>query len=335
MTLPRVSIIIPCRNELDAIAPCLASICEGDYPLDQLEIIIADGMSDDGTRELLAELAERYPIQIIDNPERFVSHGLNRAIRVASSEIIIRVDAHTKYAPDYLRQCVLVLAETGAANVGGAQRTHSQGYRQGAIAAAFHSPFAVGGARSHDPDYEGFVDTVIYGCWRRETLLAIGLFDEQLVRNQDDELNLRLTRAGHQIYQSRRIRSWYRPRGSLTGLFRQYLQYGYWKVAVIHKHRLPASWRHLVPAIWVATTIGLMAAAPFTSYAAGLLCIELATYALAALLAALAAPLRYLPVLPAIFFIYHFAYGAGFLRGVIDHFRPGRTDPRLFSRLSR
>jgi succinoglycan biosynthesis protein ExoA len=335
MSRPIVSVIIPCRNEARFIGACLDSILASDYPAARREIIVADGLSDDGTREELAAYLSRGLIRVVDNPGRIVSTGLNRAIHAARGEIIIRVDAHTEYAPDYLRQCVEVLTETGAANVGGAQRTRSDGYLQGAIAAAFHSPFAVGGARSHDVEHEGFVDSVIYGCWRRETLLAIGLFDEALVRNQDDELNLRLTRAGYRIYQSRRIRSWYRPRASLGGLFRQYRQYGYWKVAVIRKHRLPASWRHLVPAAWVAGLGGLLLLAPVNALAAMVLIGTLVTYGVAALLAALAAPRRYLPLLPVIFFIYHFAYGTGFLRGVIDQLRPRQERTTQFTRLSR
>lgn len=337
--LPAVSVIIPCRNEAGFIDSCLDSVAASDYPAPLLEVIVADGLSDDGTRERLAARAARGEITVIDNPDRFVSPGLNRAIRAARGEIIVRLDAHTEYATDYIRQCVLVLNEMAnvarVANAGGAQRTRSHGYLPGAIAAAFHSPFAVGGARSHDVDYEGFVDTVIYGCWRRETLLEIGLFDESLVRNQDDELNLRLVRAGYRIYQSRRIRSWYRPRGSLRALFRQYQQYGYWKVAVIRKHRLPASLRHLVPAAWVAGTIALGAAAPFSRLAGAALLGELAAYLGLALLAALATPLRYLPVMPLLFFIYHFAYGIGFLRGMVAHLRPRRAPQADFTRLSR
>src|SRR5262249_41018531 len=155
--------------------------------------------------------------------------GLNQAILAAQGEIIVRIDAHTEYAGDYITQCVQVLEETGADNAGGAWRTKADGFIAQAIALAFHSPFSAGGARSHDVDYEGCVDTVIYGCWRRQRLVELGMFDEELARNQDDELNLRITRNGGKIWQSSRIRSWYRPRASLMALLRQYSQYGYWK----------------------------------------------------------------------------------------------------------
>lgn len=345
--LPTVTIVIPCRNEERFISPCLESLLAGNYPMERLEIIIADGMSEDRTREILDNYARLYSsttsIRVIDNPERFVAPGLNHAIRLANSEIIVRIDAHSEYAPDYVRQCVEVLGETGAANVGGAVRTRCSGLLQTAISLASHSPFAGGGALSRNIDYEGPVDTVIYGCWLKETLIAIGLFDEAFVRNQDDELNLRLIRAGKSIYQSRRIRSWYRPRASLGALFKQYQQYGYWKALVIRKHRIPASWRHLVPAIWVLATTGLALLSPLSATNGWLLGGELAIYCAAALAATLLTISRagfwksigLLPILPVVFLIYHSAYGAGFLRGVIDFIILRRGAPARFTALSR
>ena len=124
-----------------------------------------------------------------------------------------------------------------------------------AISAAFQSSFATGGARGHDPNYSGPVDTVYLGCWPREVFDRIGMFDEELVRNQDDEFNLRLTRSGGKIWQSTRIKSWYHPRETLRQLFSQYVQYGYWKVRVMQKHTLPASLRHVIPACFILVLI--------------------------------------------------------------------------------
>src|SRR5205823_12095039 len=142
--------------------------------------------------------------------------------------------------------CVQLLSETAADNVGGPWIAKGEGRIGKAIAAAFQSSFANGCARGHDPNHSGLVDTVYLGCWRREIFDRIGFFDEELVRNQDDEFNLRLSRAGGLIWQSPRIKSWYHPRASLRSLWRQYAQYGYWKVRVIQKHGLPASMRHVV-----------------------------------------------------------------------------------------
>ena len=232
-------------------------------------MIVADGMSDDGTRAILEQFAKTEPrLKIVDNPNRIVSTGLNAALAVARGKVIIRMDAHTEFARDYVRSCLEVLEATGADNVGGPWVAKGSGQVGRAIAAAFQSPFAMGGARGHDPSYEGTVDTVYLGCWPRRVFDQIGLFDEELVRNQDDEFNLRLTEHGGRIYQSPRIRSWYTPRNSLRALLNQYKQYGYWKVRVIRKHQKPASIRHLVPAAFMCSLV-MLGAASFWSSLAG------------------------------------------------------------------
>src|SRR5579863_185052 len=192
-TSPDISVIVPCRNEIREIRVFLDCVLRQELGELAMEVLIADGMSDDGTRAVLDEFQERFEnVRVLDNPEKIVSTGMNRAIREARGEIIIRMDAHTLYAPDYVRTCVEVLKETGAGNVGGPALTRAEGYVAEAIAHAFHTPFASGGAKYRDPRYEGRVDTVSYGCWRKSTLEAIGFFDENLVRGEDDDLNRRL-----------------------------------------------------------------------------------------------------------------------------------------------
>ena len=323
MSTPTVSVIVPCRSEADLIRVCLHSILTQEPPPGGLEIIVADGMSDDGTRGILNQLAaEHTRLQVVANPGLIVSTGLNAALRVARGRIIVRMDAHTEYAEDYVRQCVAVLQETGADNVGGPALTKSTGYVQSAICAAYHSPFAVGGARFHDVEYEGYVDTVPYGCWPRAVFERFGFFDEELIRNQDDEFNLRLTRAGGKIWQSPRIKSWYYPRRSLVALFWQYMQYGYWKVRIIRKHFLPASVRHLVPATFLLTMLVLGVSAPFWPLAlqawlvfGGL---YMACNLAASVIAACKGGISLLPILPLVFSSYHFGYAFGFLLGVWD-----------------
>src|SRR5581483_3732189 len=234
--------------------------------------------------------AARNPrVRVLSNPGRIVSTGLNAALRQARGEVIIRMDAHTTYAPDYIKQCLAVLRETGADNVGGPMRTTALTYKERAIQAVFHSPFAVGGARSHNPDYEGYVDTVIYGCWRRSVFDRIGYFDEDLVRNQDDEHNLRLIRSGGKIYQSCWIQSHYHVRNSFQALVWQYVQYGYWKVLVIRNHRIPASPRHLAPGAFLAALVLLTAGGCFWPPMLWATLTLAGTYALAVLAASLLA----------------------------------------------
>jgi glycosyltransferase involved in cell wall biosynthesis len=346
----QLTIIVACRNEKRHIRQFMDSLLEQDMSGMTWEAIIADGMSGDGTREILSEYGARHPqLRIVDNPRGVVSPGLNTAIRAARGAIVIRMDAHTSYAPDYCRRCVAELERTGADNVGGPARTRAEGTRARAFAAAYHSPFSTG-ARFHDENYEGWIDTVPYGCWRKETLERLGLFDESLVRNQDDELNLRLTRAGGKIWQSPDIVSWYSPRATLPALFLQYFQYGFWKAAVVRKHRLPGSWRHLVPVTFVLTHFVLFAAAIVTAatdarefaLVSRLWLALVLTYAAANVGASVAAARKSgwatLPYLPAVFTVYHFSWGLGFLAG-FRWFLPGAvqlaTNKSFFTRISR
>lgn len=315
--------IIACRNEFAAMPGFLASLFHQQPPEGGMEIIIADGMSDDGTRDILQKaVAERPEIKVIDNTRKIVSTGLNAAIRAASGSVIVRMDAHTEYSPDYIRRCVESLQATGADNVGGPARTKPRTYMERAIAAAYHSPFSVGGAKFHDVGYKGYVDTVTYGCWKKNSFERFGYFDEELVRNQDDEHNLRIIRGGGKVWQSPAIESWYRPRGSLIALFKQYMQYGYWKVRVIQKHKLPASWRHLVPAAFLMSLLLLAVTSAIYHPAVWLLAGGLGLYVFAIVGVSLSTAARtnwlLFPVLPFVFPCYHFGYGYGFLRGIMD-----------------
>ncbi len=331
---PEVSIIVACRNEAGCIREFIDSLLAQDTGGLRWEAIIADGSSDDGTREILNEYcAAHSEVLVIGNTQHFVSAGLNAAIRRASGDVILRMDAHTWYAPDYVRLCVETLNNTGADNVGGPARTQARGNRARAFAAAYHSRFSTGGAKFHDEHYEGWVDTVTYGCWRKSTLERLGFFDETLVRNQDDELNLRLVRLGGSIWQNPRIVSRYSPRSTLSALFRQYFQYGFWKVAVIRKHRLPGSWRHVVPMAFVAgnalllLAIAILAALNsaqelpiLTAWVIVCGCYLIAICG-ASIVTAMRSEWTTLPYLPAIFATYHVAYGVGFLTGLQWFFR--------------
>lgn len=341
--MTKVSVIVPCRNEVLHLRSFLESLALQETPNLEVEFLIADGMSDDGTREILAEYAAQSPRwRCIDNPGRIVSTGLNAAIGQARGDVIVRMDAHTEFDRNYITTCLEVLQETGADNVGGPARTRAEGSWARAIAAAYNSPYSTGGAKFHDPAYEGLVDTVTYGCWQREVFSRIGLFDENLVRNQDDEFNLRLIRSGGKIWQSPRIVSWYRPRGDLRSLFRQYLQYGFWKVAVIRKHRIPASWRHLVPGTFVlllfllaVAWLACLAVGFNAFWAGGAFLILLTTYMTALVVASLKVASEsgwdLLALLPPVFATYHVSYGVGFLLGLMR--RPGGS--AKFSQLSR
>jgi len=316
----RVSVIVPCRNERTSIGAFLENLAAQNTGDLEWDAWIADGESTDGTRLQIEEFARRDPrIHLISNPKRSAAAGLNQGLARSSGEIVIRMDVHTRYADDYIAQSITALERNGADNAGGPWRASGGSYIQRAIAAAFQSRFCAGGAKSHDVNWAGFVDTVYLGCWRRDTFTRIGGFDESLERNQDDEWNLRLTLAGGTIWQDPRIRSWYTVRPSLRALWKQYFDYGFWKVAVIRKHRRPASWRHLAPGLFLLANVVLLPLKPVLAAALD------APYLAASLVFSLAAAARsgwtLLPALPPVFAVYHFAYGLGFLRGCLKAIR--------------
>lgn len=243
-----VSVVIPVLNEERYIRECIGSVLEQDYPRELLEVILVDGMSEDATQAIIGEYSAEYPfIRMLENPGRTVQLALNIGMRAAQGEYIVRMDAHSEYATDYISRCIEYLEKTGADNVGGPMIAKGKTTKQRAVAAAYHSPFALGGGRFHIPDYEGYADTVFLGAFRHDTLRALDYYDEKLPRSEDDDLNFRLTKAGGTVYITPKIRCVYYPRGDYRSLFKQYFEYGVWKVAVIRKHRRPARISHLVP----------------------------------------------------------------------------------------
>jgi succinoglycan biosynthesis protein ExoA len=328
---PRISIIVACRNEITHIRRFLNSLLSQDLDGMSWEAILADGMSDDGTRDVLDQYcAQHSQLKILANPGRIVSTGLNAAIRAARGDIIVRMDAHSWYAPTYCRLCIETLHRTGADYVGGPVLAQAEGTLPRAVTAAFHSRFATGGSsRFRELDYEGWVNTLPFGAWRKTTLEKIGLFDESLVRNQDDELNIRLLQAGGKIWQTPSLRSWYNPRSALSKLFHQYFQYGFWQVPVFRKHRNLSSWRKFVPVGFVLANAIAVIALIFDAVSRSssfrpmlsIWLVVLAVYFLLDLVASLFAARGHgwdtLPYLPLVFCIYHLSFGVGFLVGLL------------------
>lgn len=326
---PFVSIILPIRNESAYIERGLLSLLAQDYPADHMEILIADGMSTDNTRLLIRDFSALHPqlqIHILDNPGKIVPTGINIALRQAKGEIIIRVDGHTLIAPDYIRQCVETLQRTNADNVGGKMNAIGSNTFGEAVALATSTPFGIGGGRFHYSDQEEWVDTVYMGAWPRRVFEKIGLFDEELVRDQDDEFNYRLRAQGGRILLSPAIRSEYTVRSTPVALWRQYYQYGYWKVRVLQKHPRQMSLRQFVPPAFVLSLIvsalfALLFIIHHLSFILLLASFIPALYLIANLGASLWTASRRdwhsLPLLPIIFSILHISYGLGFLVGLV------------------
>ncbi len=299
----------------------LKSVLEQDYPDAALEVIVADGISTDGTRDVVqAVLADHPNLRLIDNPEGIVPCGLNRAIRQARGEIIVRVDGHTIVRPDYVTQCVAALQRTGADNVGGAMRARGEGWFGEAVAAATSSPFGVGGARFHYSDREEDVDTVYMGAWWRRTFDRLGPFDEEMVRNQDDEFNYRILEKGGRIMLIPGIRSVYTVRGTPRALWRQYYQYGFWKIGVMRKHPGQIRPRHAVPSLFVAALAGSFFLSWFVRRAGTAFAVIAVTYLLVNLASSVwiarRGRWRSLPGVSLAYGIMHVGYGLGLLEGI-------------------
>ena len=330
---------MPVRNEAPFLARAIESVITAGDLVDSFEIIVVDGMSDDGTREVVAELQRRDPrISLLDNPRRTVPHAMNLGIRAARSEVIVRVDGHAEVYPDFLVNSLEVLAEhPECACVGGSIENVDLDDGSAAISLAMGSPFGVGNVRFRTGGKEGYVDTLAFGAYRTEDLYAVGLFDEDLVRNQDDELNYRLVTAGRKIWFSHRIRSRYYVRSSYAKLFRQYYQYGYWKMYVNRKHGAVTNLRQLAPPLLVASLAALVLLSPFLLVARVLLVAELLAYFGAATWFALRLtrkPRQVGRVLMA-FITLHGGYGLGYLAGMRDFLVLKRRPSASSAELSR
>ena len=332
---PFVSVIMPVYNEGNFILRSLGALLDQTYRKDRMEIILADGMSTDNTRQLAEKIAGESTISVsfVDNVKKIAPSGLNLALRAAKGEIIVRVDGHTIVEPDYVSECVDALLRTGAANAGGKMNAVAEGSAGQAIAIATSSRFGIGNARFHYSDSEEYVDTVYLGAWPKSMFDRYGFFNEELVRNQDDEFNYRLRAGGEKILLSPRIKSIYYNRSSFKTLWRQYFQYGYWKVRVLQMHPRQMSMRQFVPLFFVTSLIVtaiLSLLTPFGRCAFVGVILSYVTANFAASVIAGKSKIALLPMVSLSFAILHLSYGFGFLLGVfsfVGHwFKPNNGD---------
>jgi len=320
---PFITIIMPIRNEADFIERAIRSVLDNDYPAGRMEILVVDGMSDDGTREITARLSKADSrVMMLDNPKRIASTAMNIGLKAARGDLFIRVDGHVEIPADFIAKSIRCLHEHPEAWVaGGYIKTVADSFTGQAIASAMRSPIGVGNSRFRLGDYEGWVDTLAFGTHHRWIVDKIGYFDEELVRNQDDEFNLRIILAGGKIWMSKSIQSTYFSRGSLRKLWKQYFQYGFWRIRTLQKHKRPASFRQLVPLLFVLSLLLPSLAGFLWKPLWILLAIEASLYVLGLLFGTLdvgrKSGWRYAPLAPVVFAILHFAYGAGSLWGSV------------------
>lgn len=321
--LPLVTVIMPIRNEADFIENTVKSVVENDYPADKLEILVIDGMSDDGTRAIVKRLAaEDDRIKLLDNPRRIIPTALNIGVNACRGDIYIRVDGHAKLDRDFIANSVTALREHPEAwIVGGLIETVGLNYIGAATAAAMRSPIGVGNARFRLGDFEGYVDTLAFGAHHMWIFDKIGYFDEDMMINEDDDFNLRINLAGGKIWMSKSIRSTYFARGSLRKLALQYWRYGFWRVRTMQKHKTVASFRQMMPLLFVASLAILTLGGILWPSLWYLLAVESAFYVLGLVAGAAGVGAKsgwkFAPPAPVIFAILHFSYGIGNLWGIV------------------
>ena len=254
--MPRVSVIIPCYNEETRIDALLQAIVNQTYPLADIEVIIADGMSTDHTRLLIEDFKKAHPIpkiMVIDNPKRLIPAALNLAIRASSGELITRLDAHTLPAAEYIARSVQAYDEGKGEDIGGVINIHpgSMTWLGKSISIATRHPLGVGDAVYRWSKIAQYADTVAFGTYARKTFDEIGYYDESLVANEDYELNSRLRAAGGRIWVDPEIQAIYYSRPNLSSLARQYFTYGFYKLRMLKQHPHTLRWRQALPPLFV------------------------------------------------------------------------------------
>ena len=283
--IPRVSIIVPCLNEQKTICLLLDAIYNQTHPREELEVVIADGLSTDQTRQRIDDFQKDHPdlpIRIIDNAERTIPAGLNCAIAAAKGEFIVRLDAHSAPRPDYVARCVAALDDGLGDLVGGVWDIHpgGAGWLAKSIAAAAAHPLGVGDARYRYTDRAQIVDTVPFGSFRRLLVEKIGPYDESLLTNEDYEFNNRLRLSGGVIWLDPSIRSYYFARSTLKDLARQYWRYGYWKACMLRRFPGSIRWRQALPPAFVLSLLVFLILGLWFTFADWIFVIELASYVL-------------------------------------------------------
>ncbi len=325
---PAVSIIVPCYNEEATIGLLLEALLLQSYPRRQMEVIVADGLSQDRTREVIAAFQQTHPdlpVSIQDNPIRTIPSGLNVAAGAACGEVLVRLDAHCIPVPGYVGCCVDAIEAGKGSVVGGvwAIQPGGKGFIAQGIARAAAHPLGVGDAMYRLGAAEGPVDTVPFGAFRRSLYQQMGGFDEGLLSNEDYEFYTRVRAAGGVIWLDPAIRSTYIARATLPALARQYWRYGFWKLKMLQQHPRSLRWRQALPPLFVLSLLVLGIISIFLPVAGTVLLAEIALYVLALGAAGLHAAIRQsqpllLPGLVLAIATMHFSWGGGFLWSIFS-----------------
>ena len=309
---PEITVLCPVYNEENYIENVLQFFVES-KPANK-ELYIIDGGSKDRTVTIIEKWAKQYPeIHLLHNPHKYVPQALNMGLKSALGKFVVRLDAHTIYASNYFEKIVETFATTGADIVGGPMHPVGKTSVQMAVAHATSGWFGIGNSKFHDVNYSGFVDSVYLGAWKKELFSEVGYFDDQMVRNQDDEFHYRAKSKGKTIYLNSEIKSTYFPRSTYKSLFSQYFQYGLYKPLVVKKIKSEVKLRHLIPLFFVLYLFCSVAAVKFP-----IILIPMALYMLIDIYNSfvnyqtVAVKFALILVYPAL----HLSYGLGFLAGL-------------------
>ena len=322
-----VSILIPCYQERNFIGPCLKSVLAFELPQSTtIEVLVLDGMSADGTRDAVLELASADPrIRLVDNPNRIQSAALNLGISLAHGEYIMRLDAHSVYPTNYLALCLETALRTGADNTGGIVTTmrRGEGYQAALVQALITHRFGVGNSGFRTNAIEGPADTVPYGFFKREIFSKVGLFDERLLRAQDYEMNRRIIAGGGKIWRNPVIDIAYYPQPDFASFIRkQFVFEAPYNACMWYVAPYSFAARHAVTAIFALGVIGGVVLSPFSHTIRVVFIAVMSLYFALAILSAVQQAIRYheprhIVFLPLSFFAYHFLHGVGVLAGLL------------------
>lgn len=335
----KVAVTIPCRNEERYIEKCIRSVLASDYPPHLLRILVCDGKSTDRTQEIINSLASQFKnVGLLINEQQTTPFALNLGIKHAGDcDVHIILGAHAEIARDYVRRCVDHIQQDNSLGcVGGIIENINEDAVSEIIAKAMSSSFGVGSAYFRTGAKSGYVDTVAFGAYPKRVFEKAGYFDEDLIRNQDDEFNFRIKQHGFRILLDPKIRAKYYVRASFAKLARQYYQYGFWKVYVNKKHKAVTTLRQLVPPLFVLFLVSSIAI-PFVPYYGWMWVILFGLYIFAAFIAALKQKANFteIPGVLLAFFLLHFEYGAGYLSGIIRFVFLGKQPAGRHSKTSR
>jgi glycosyltransferase involved in cell wall biosynthesis len=329
-----VSFVVPVRNEEEFVGACLQSLVEQRYPTADCEILVVDGRSSDRTREIVETFCQRHPqVCCLENPAGIVPVAMNIGIRAARGDVILRADGHTTYPPDYAANCVKYLNETGADNVGGPCLTvpANQGWGAQMAAAVLSNPYGVGNSRFRTCGEGGFVDTVPFGAFRREIFERLGMYNEKLVRNQDNEFNARIRKAGGKIYLTHALSTNYHPVKTLPGLLKYGFNTSRWHLFTLRESRNSMRLRHWAPGAFLAVLLLLLAAFPVSGPARssffGLLGVHLLGGCYWSCRSKYKQRLSVALLEPFACLAFHLAYGAGTFFGLWYLFREPSMEP--------